>query len=641
MKKLVLFGVVLSLAFGTRAQGNDDSYTFEYETLPSGEVRISHNLKPSLTKRGNRAQGTIFNIVYNSDFNATQRRAIEYAAKLWEEQLRTCYPKINLHVSYRSLRNLLGMTSVRSYDDCYYESMGGALLKSWQVNAPEFLANMDSVVNNYIVYDDISIIFNSDMMDSFYWGTDGNTPADQYDAVTFMIREIAKGLELSTTVSKKGPIYQIGTKSNKLNLMDIALGFIGYVSESVELADKIAAGDITLTLYLEHPLVFRADKSFKAVTDESAAQNGAMFLTAELPKGSSYHEIGESICRFMDFGLNWLPPVPVGDESRPAESTSTDLVGYNTDYTFSNQTYRRVAVETDSVVAGLRSEVVPLFDYIQPDEGKNFDGELGLDEWRLDMLRADGKYIPLKSLSGYSPTFTINSSDIPTDVVWARNADGYLRGRIYHKNPFEEPSRYRFEYIYLDYLPEEPELEAVTQEPRTRSSIPELMLAFKAFGAETVRVVHESEDGEVSYDFDPDIELIDMRHVDPFIENRFTLTAINKNGQKMSKTVTWGGYEFLRQYNQRTRSLHSVATSESLRLTLITKNTLGDDLSDGASAGTIVDYRISSLIGGIPVLFGYADTHNIEVPIGDIPRGAYIVRVTDETGNVYASKFIK
>ena len=37
----------------------------------------------------------------------------------------------------------------------------------------------------------------------------------------------------------------------------------------------------------------------------------------------------------------------------------------------------------------------------------------------------------------------------------------------------------------------------------------------------------------------------------------------------------------------------------------------------------------------------YADTHNIEVPIGDIPRGAYIVRVTDETGNVYTSKFIK
>lgn len=639
MKKLVLFGVVLSLAFGTRAQGNDDSYTFEYETLPSGDVRISHNLKPSLTERGDRAQGTVFNVVYKSNFNVSQRRAIEYAAKLWEEQLRACYPKINLHVSQESLNSLLGKTKVLYYRDQYHELMSGALLKSWQITAPEFLSNIE----NFSAFEqgaDIAVTFNSNMMDSFYWGTDGNTPADQYDAVTFMIREIAKGLEFSTTLMKRGNTYYIG-QQGKLNILDKKLGFSDYTSGSSELANKIAAGDITLTLYLEHPLVFRADKLFKAVTDESAAQNGAMFLTAELPKGSSYHEIGESICHFMDFGLNWLPPIPVGDESRPAESTSTDLVGYNTDYTFSNQTYRRVAVETDSVVAGLRSEVVPLFDYIQPDEGKNFDGELGLDEWRLDMLRADGKYIPLKSLSGYSPTFTINSIDIPTDVVWARNADGYLRGRIYYKDPFEEPPRYRFEYIYLDYLPEEPELEAVTQEPRTRSSIPELMLAFKAFGAETVRVVHENEDGEVSYDFDPDIELIDMRHVDPFIENRFTLTAINKHGQKMSKTVTWGGYEFLRQYNQRIRSLHSAATSESLRLTLIKKNTLGDDLSDGASAGTIVDYRISSLIGGIPVLFGYADTHNIEVPIGDIPRGAYIVRVTDETGNVYTSKFIK
>lgn len=62
MKKLVLFGAVLLLAVGGRAQGNDDSYTFEYETLPSGDVQISHNLKPSLTERGDRAQGTVFNL---------------------------------------------------------------------------------------------------------------------------------------------------------------------------------------------------------------------------------------------------------------------------------------------------------------------------------------------------------------------------------------------------------------------------------------------------------------------------------------------------------------------------------------------------------------------------------------------------
>ncbi len=639
MKKLVLFGAVLLLAVGGRAQGNDDSYTFEYETLPSGDVQISHNLKPSLTERGDRAQGTVFNIVYKSSFNASQRRAIEYAAKLWEERLRTCYPKINLHVSQESLNSLLGKTKVLYYRGQYHELMSGALLKSWQINAPEFLSNIENF-SAFKQGEDIAVAFNSDMMDSFYWGTDGNTPADQYDAVTFMIREIAKGLEFSTTLMKRGNTYYIG-QQGKLNVLDKELGFGNYTSGSTELANKIAAGNITLTSYLEHPMVFRADKLFNAVTDESAAQNGAMFLTAELPKGSSYHEIGESICYFMDFGLNWLPPIPVGDESRPAESTSTDLVGYNTDYAFSKQTYRKVNADTDSVAAGLRSEVMLLFDYVQPNEGKNFDEELGLDEWRLDMLRADGKYIPLKSLSGYSPTFTINSSDIPTDVVWARNADGYLRGRIYHKDPFEEPPRYRFKYIYLDYLPEEPNLECVNREPTTRSSIPELMLAFKAFGAKTVRVVHENEDGEVTYDFDPDIELIDMRHVDPFIENKFTLIAINENGQKMSETVTWGGYEFLRQYNQQTRSLQSTATSESLRLTLIAKNALGDNLSSEMAAGTISEYRVSSLAGGVPVFSGHADTRNIEISIGEIPRGAYLVQVTDETGNVYISKFVK
>ena len=214
---------MLSCRWHSGQQGNDDSYTFEYETLPSGDVRISHNLKPSLTERGDRAQGTIFNVVYKSNFNVSQRRAIEYAAKLREEQLRACYPKINLHVSQESLNSLLGKTKVLYYRDQYHELMSGALLKSWQITAPEFLSNIEDF-SAFEQGADIAVTFNSNMMDFFYWGTDGNTPADQYDAVTFMIREIAKGLEFSTTLMKRGNTYYIG-QQGKLNILDKKLGF--------------------------------------------------------------------------------------------------------------------------------------------------------------------------------------------------------------------------------------------------------------------------------------------------------------------------------------------------------------------------------------------------------------------------------
>ena len=73
MRRIVLFGAVLLLAVGGRAQGNDDSYTFEYETLPSGVVQISHNLKPSLKERGDRAQGTVMGMVSDSPGEQTPR----------------------------------------------------------------------------------------------------------------------------------------------------------------------------------------------------------------------------------------------------------------------------------------------------------------------------------------------------------------------------------------------------------------------------------------------------------------------------------------------------------------------------------------------------------------------------------------
>lgn len=67
-------------------------------------MELSHNLKSSLTQRGANAQGTVINVRYDnsSNWNSTQKRAIEYAAHLWEEQLYEAFPTIKIRVKKAS-----------------------------------------------------------------------------------------------------------------------------------------------------------------------------------------------------------------------------------------------------------------------------------------------------------------------------------------------------------------------------------------------------------------------------------------------------------------------------------------------------------------------------------------------------------
>ena len=148
MKKLnlILIGLLLAYIKGYTQVSNNDTYTFTSETTPSVEVHISHNLKASLSERGKNARGTVFNIIYdNADtWELKQKTALEYAVKLWEEQLLTCYPRINLRVKLQNIGTSLTRTQTRYYiGRNFYEGdnyiMTGVLLKNWQIDAPDYL----------------------------------------------------------------------------------------------------------------------------------------------------------------------------------------------------------------------------------------------------------------------------------------------------------------------------------------------------------------------------------------------------------------------------------------------------------------------------------------------------------------------
>lgn len=672
MKKLYVFLILAGCQVNIGAQNDEgDTYTFESQTNRLGNTVISHNLKPALAERGGAARGTVFHVIYDNpaDWNAGQKRAIEFAVKLWEEQLLTCYPGINLRVKFQNLGNPLARTVVRYYKgkNWYHGEdyvMSGALLKNWQIDAPEYLMNMgaDSLAQ-YIENDDITITFNNEE-NLFYWGTDGNTPADKYDFVTLALREIAKGLEFCTTVIKRGnDLFQAYIDGNETNF-DRMMGFNSYryPSLSSQLANIVQNGvnrQISVNLYNPQetetltfycPNTFEPFVSFNYLTDESAAGCDLEFLKVSFPKGSSFHRIGRALNQLFLDKLGWGKPIPVGEVSAPSSSTSTDPVDYGQgkSFSFSDISASRsslIKLPDTLFIRSLRYEETDYYSNYYYPQGLNFDGTVELG-YRLDLLRNDGKYIAVKRSSVSDEPFIVKPSDIPDNENWARNSDGYLRARICFRDlyvPQGQPPYYYY-YLFLDYVPQKPELSAVTKTSslmKSYPSFPELMLYYKAWGATSVKLKHESEDGIVNYYFDPDEEVIDMSNADPYIENTFTLTAINKNGQKKSDAIKWGGESFMKAYYTFNRQLKSrVEGNHTLMLELQTRNGQGTLIEDPSVQGTIKDYRIIKADNLLVNGSGVANDCRVRIPIRQFGSGVYIVQATDKEGILYTGKFI-
>lgn len=671
MKNYYLLSILLCCGYmSLSAQFEGNTYVFQSESPRSNEVCITHNLKPELSQRAIRSRGTVFNIIYDNpaDWNAGQERAIEYAAKLWEEQIMTCYPRINLRVKFQNLGSSLARTNVRYYSNRnWYRGednvMTGALLKNWQIDAPEYLMNMgQDSLKQYIDTDDITIIFNNEE-DIFYWGTDGNTPANKYDFVTVAIREIAKGLEIGSTILGRGNVFTAYLEGLSTNF-DLLMGLNSYnlPSRSQALANAAQDGrNRTVTFYngnsnktLEFyvPSVYEPYVSFNYLTEKSAIANGAEFLSVNLPMGASFHKISTTIGEFLDRKLGWEKPVPIGTEPGWMQSASTELIDFDQGMSFEANTLmalgpRQVLPQSNNSIRVRSIEERDYYSNYYYPQGLNYEGT-ETEEWRLDLLRTDGKFITVKRQTSFTPTFQVTPSDIPDNENWARNSDGYLRARIYYRSlggSAINPVSYLYNYIFLDYYPQQPKLSAFTKTNSTTRNInrfPELMLGYKAWGATSVKLVHESEDGIVNYTFYPDEDFIDMSNVDPYIENTFTLTAINKNGQKKSDVVKWGGEDFMRAYYTFSRQLKSVVEdSHTLILELQTCNGQGSLIEEPSLQGTIKKYRIIKINNPLVHLSGVANDCRVGITTWQLQSGVYMVQVIDNEGMSYTTKFIK
>lgn len=645
--------LILVLALISQTIGAQE-YSFWAEQTASGDICYSHNLKKDLAERGAKSEGTVIRVEYDNPkvWNPTEIRAIEYAARLWEEQLVEAYPTINILVKKARLnKGQLARTEWNSYCSPYTGHKSLAKTKIYQCCNSNML--VDDMFQNafrriFLTKPDITITITRDNV--FYWGTDGDTPTDKYDAVTLFIREMAKGFELSNTIMPIDETYKFSNDRYRLSLESLLKNSAnkGNDMNAFVACDSIAVGSF---VFAGTP-TFVPGETFFYLTENSARLNDCQFLLPKLPKGASFHNISNKLREFMEEYLNMRRFHLVG-EGEPDISSSANLLGYNSVTDFDLSPRKTVSPVVDELTlsknANSDKRTSPrYFDYENLDydsipveywEKVNCTESLTEYGWRLELLRNDGRFITVKRQSGYDRPFTIRPSDIPDTTEWARNADGYLRGRVYHLILDGRDTRPCYQYIYLDYLPSSPQIEAITslaeyEDYRYVEYIPKI--AFNAVGATRVELRHECEDGIITYDLSPDCEYYELPNADPYIENEFTITAINKNGQKKSKTVIWGGEGYFENLEplsfkleaSRNGTMLNIALSQTNEKIRVRKERVMRDIY-------IIKLDSNSIVGHYIV-----EKSSSILDVSRFLPGVYAINVVDDKGFRYSAKIL-
>lgn len=599
-------------------------YSFTITSNGYSEVELSHNLKGTLTQRGTNAQGTVINVRYDnpSNWNSSQKRAIEYAAHLWEEQLFEAYPTIKIRVRKANIGNAIAQTTTKDYSkttqNWYERRVSAVAVKTMQINNPSFLTSYfnENFNNVFINNDDITItLSNND--DRYYWGTDGNTPSDKYDVVTIILREIAKGCELKNTIFNNNgsfePFYG-----------DDATLFDYFIPNN-------ASGNINIGSFTFYgPTTFQQGISYFYLTDESAQTNECGFLRANLPKGYSWHKIGNNLTNLLRNQFYLSKQIAVGEPTNYS-STNTSAIPYlGTEIMLTNQTtieYNLSSVENLTPKANNYDSYIEVYN---GDISSNWYGT------KLELLKTDGTYV--KIAERLSNSIEVNPSMVEYRDDWARNADGYLRARLRYRHEPGHGSEY-VHYIYLDYLPLTPDLDVSTlysQYDDMRMIIPEPRITFNTIGATSLELRHECEYGTYIRNIDPNMEYLDLDYVDPFVENTFIVTAINDNGEKQSETICWGGDEFI-EYLENAYNLEVSAKNNILSLSITNKK-----LDHSSIIPRLIShYKIVNLNTSQTIDDGKSNENFVTFNTYNYQPGIYGIQVLDNKGKIYNSKFIK
>ncbi len=603
--------------------------------------------------------GTVFRVTYEGNWTNDMKGAFEYACKIWEEQLPQALP-LNITAKIGTIRGGGGQKLLSKVNYTEYLNSLSALssqikavvLDEYQRgNSVQFVDSIKG--SDFFDKADISITYNEDLLDEFSYSLYA-TPLDKYDFVTVALRDIAKGLGISSRimadVANQKIIYTGGGTSPYEEWIYSAIGG-GNASQAYVNATKGSLpvkidGYGTLSLYAPSP--FQNGVSLNAFIPDPN-KNITQLLTYEFGRGTVIRDITDNYQSLFKYGLGWEAAIATGDAHSDANGVTTGNTGEAIPYggTITGGT-PNFLTEANSInkqqswnIETYNTSDFNIEEYCWPyDCNYRPNAPIDTEGWTVALLKKDGTWDIVYDISVIPSYLDVSMNDFQYHYdmnEYARTADGFLRCRVvynqnYWDNIYDRTYRsMKTRYYVLNYLPQRTEMKfsGVMPTTSTRALTNEYMRDIKISiknleGTERI-VVEQLDEGErVPSKF----EVNDFKKgyfvatVDKEFYSEFTIVAYNKNGSTRSETIEIAPLEPASQNfeiqvlndeikikNARKRNLPKtlLASYEILPL----NNYVSRSLLKGNIESNEPSINISSLRAGTYVL-NYYDTRNIK-----------------------------
>lgn len=256
-------------------------------------------------------------------FPDTAKAAFDAAANIWGASLDSNVP-IVIEACWTSLPpGVLGHAGALSYHRNFDNA---PRTDTWY---PASLANALAGTDLFPGLQDMSIAYSSGFVSSFYYGTDGNVPANRYDFETIVLHEITHGLGFSGSMSVASGIgswgyggspdaYDHFTQDQAANsLTNTAI----YANPSTMLGSALTSGNVFFNgtqanaanggqrVKLHAPAAWIDGSSYSHLDDVFNGTENAL-MTYSLSLGESLHNPGTVTTGILQ-DLGWLGSAPI------------------------------------------------------------------------------------------------------------------------------------------------------------------------------------------------------------------------------------------------------------------------------------------------------------------------------------------
>lgn len=623
---LVLFSVLILLA--TNPASSQISAPGPWRIFQASEYTSSAHTPAAPSGVGYR--DVIITVNYIGNWTPDAMAAFEFAAAIWEEHL-TSDVQIRVDATMAALPvGQLGGAGANfvwrdfeSSDPCYMDNV-------WYADAQaDKLADMDlspSTPDIVCTFTTNAQLQQLPMPATWYFGTDANPGANQFDFVTVILHELGHGLGFfSSAQNFQGTLLwgiqgfpvvfdRFVVDGNGTRMTDL-------IPPSVPLTNFLLSGDVffdggaavgenggnNVRLFAPNP--FQQGSSISHFDENTFPPGNAnSLMTPFLARGEAIHQIGAIAHALME-DVCWTLDFPVGIEDEIKLKTGPNVLDQGGNFTYTAQFY----------------DEYPYGDYI-PYNGWN---------WEIRAFHSNGSLL-VKSQYNINYVWTSTLGYLPFGPKWARNSDGTVRAEIkvfatdndgfYHEDSW---------MIGIKLPPDRPTVYLVPQQHETYCNP---TITFHAPGATSYQIFWDINSGH-PYTWTTTVPgNVHSYTFTNLLDNYtyfFNVRAINSAGSSMY------GNEVSGYVNcgtvccyERDGTNNDTDVGGAFSLFPNPASTYLTVTSETASEIRVTDVYGKLLLQTVPNIHSHLD-------IADFPAGTYFVTSQGTSGNLITKKFVK